>query len=216
VPPSAPWREPGSRAAAGRGSVPSPLEMRDWTGREAVALRKALRMPQFKFARMVDVSVRTVANWAANPETVPRSAAQDMLDELLAGASSAARARFEEFTGEAPAAPEEDTADDQRWVVVIRGGQPGYHPRYKADFKALALAQVAAARTALGMSPGEFAGWPGPLLGRPLQEGAIVRCEQGITPPSDAVMASQAYLADVTPRTGPQPGRSRTRNGLGN
>jgi len=47
--------------------------MREWTGREAVALR----MIEAKFARALGVSVRTVANWHTNPATVPRNEAQD-------------------------------------------------------------------------------------------------------------------------------------------
>ena len=35
------------------------------------------------------------------------------------------------------------------------------HPRYVADFRALTCGQVAAARAALGLSPGEFADLPG-------------------------------------------------------
>jgi DNA-binding transcriptional regulator YiaG len=53
--------------------------VREWTGRDAVALRKALRMTEAKFARAVDVSPRTVANWHTKPETVPRNAAQTCL-----------------------------------------------------------------------------------------------------------------------------------------
>ena len=84
--------------------------VREWTGREAVALRKALRMTEAKFARAVDVSPRTVANWHTKPETVPRNAAQDMLDELLNGASPAVVERFERIAGHqaAPDAPPGD------------------------------------------------------------------------------------------------------------
>jgi DNA-binding transcriptional regulator YiaG len=69
--------------------------VREWTGGEATALRKSLRMTESKFATVLSVSLRTVANWASNPATVPRAAAQDMLDELLADASPAVKAKFE-------------------------------------------------------------------------------------------------------------------------
>jgi 8-oxo-dGTP diphosphatase len=77
----------------------------EWTGREATALRKAFRVTESRFASALDVSARTVANWVTNPATVPRSAVQDMLDELLEGASSATRARFAELTAEEPVSP---------------------------------------------------------------------------------------------------------------
>jgi 8-oxo-dGTP diphosphatase len=53
----------------------------------------------------VGVSSRTVGNWAASPEMTPRPAAQDALDKLLAGASTATKARFEQFSAEEPVAP---------------------------------------------------------------------------------------------------------------
>ena len=77
----------------------------EWTGKEATALRKACRMTESRFAAALDVSARTVANWATNSATVPRAAVQDMLDELLEGASSATKARFAELTAEDPVSP---------------------------------------------------------------------------------------------------------------
>lgn len=74
---------------------PVPDPVREWTGSEATALRKALRMTERKFATVLSVSLRTVANWASSPAMVPRAAAQDMLDKLLADASPAARAKFD-------------------------------------------------------------------------------------------------------------------------
>ena len=75
-----------------------------WTGKDATALRKALRMTESRFAAKVGVSPRTVGNWSASPAMIPRADAQDMLDKLLAGASPAAKARFEEFREEQPPA----------------------------------------------------------------------------------------------------------------
>lgn len=71
----------------------------EWTGRDATALRKALRMTVDRFARLVGVSSRTVANWASNPDMVPRAAIQDALDDLLNRASPATRERFAELRG---------------------------------------------------------------------------------------------------------------------
>src|ERR1700680_2782653 len=79
--------------------------VREWTGGDAIALRKALRMTESRFARSLGVSVRTVSNWACKPATVPRNAAQDMLDELLAAASPGVVAKFGQLTGQQPAPP---------------------------------------------------------------------------------------------------------------
>jgi len=136
--------------------------VREWTGRDAVALRKALRMTEAKFARMIGVSPCTVANWHTSPATVPRNDAQDTLDELLNGADPSVRERFERFAGHPPepgAMPPGGLAAlvaGARDAVAAResGGQVvrlGSHPRYAANFKPLACGQVVAARTALGL-----------------------------------------------------------------
>lgn len=72
---------------------------RGWTGAEATALRKALRLTVDGFARKLEASPRTVANWAANPAMVPRVAQWDRLDELLRNARPDAQKRFEELAG---------------------------------------------------------------------------------------------------------------------
>lgn len=56
---------------------------RSWTGRDAIALRKALRMTTERFATRIEVAPRTVANWAAHPDMVPRAGVQDQLDRLF-------------------------------------------------------------------------------------------------------------------------------------
>lgn len=68
---------------------------RTWTGREATALRKALRMTVDRFAEELAVSPRAVANWAQHPDMVPRIAVQDALDDLLQHAPARVRAQFE-------------------------------------------------------------------------------------------------------------------------
>jgi DNA-binding transcriptional regulator YiaG len=172
--------------------------MRDWTGREAVALRKALRLTQGSFARKLGASVRTVAHWASYPDTVPRSAAQDTLDELLAGASPAARTRFEQLTAGGPV---ESAGEDGDRYIVVSDRAPvvslAAHPCYAADYKALAIGQVIAARAELDLTPGEFVAWLGSVLGRPLREECVSHWERGIMPPADAVMASLAVLAEA-------------------
>lgn len=74
-----------------------------WTGKDATVLRKALHTTEGRFARMLDVSERTVSHWAAHPETTPRAAVQDRLDDVYAQASAAVKARFEQLHTDQPA-----------------------------------------------------------------------------------------------------------------
>lgn len=73
---------------------------REWTGRDATALRKALRMTTDGFAARLGVAPRTVANWASHPDMVPRVGIQDVLDELLAQAPDGIRAHLAEGRSE--------------------------------------------------------------------------------------------------------------------
>jgi 8-oxo-dGTP diphosphatase len=80
---------------------------RAWSGKDATALRVALRLTTEAYAVLLEVAPRTVAGWAEKPKSVPRASAQRVLDRLLAGASAQERARFGELAGsENPAAPE--------------------------------------------------------------------------------------------------------------
>lgn len=72
---------------------------RDWTGRDATALRRALRQTTDEFARTLRVAPRSVNNWASNPEIKPRAAVQDKLTGLLERAPAAARGRFDQRDG---------------------------------------------------------------------------------------------------------------------
>lgn len=76
---------------------------REWTGRDTIALRKALRLTTDGLASRLQVAPRTVANWSANPDMVPRVGIQDALDELLNRATPQAQARFAELVQDAPA-----------------------------------------------------------------------------------------------------------------
>lgn len=96
----------------------------EWTGRDATALRKAFRLTENRFAAMIDVSARTVANWVTNPATVPRAAVQVTLDKLLENADPATKVRFGELTAEQPASPI-GSAQALRVAIaiVVRDGQ---------------------------------------------------------------------------------------------
>ncbi|WP_405596274.1 hypothetical protein OG741_08930 [Streptomyces sp. NBC_01410] len=72
------------------------VSVQQWTGREARALRSALRMSTRAFADHLGVALRTVAKWESLGEaTQPRPDTQAILDTALARATSAVHARFE-------------------------------------------------------------------------------------------------------------------------
>ena len=66
-----------------------------WTGREAQALRKAMRLTIQGFAEMLGVAERTVANWEAHgSRTKPRPFQQSMLDTTWSRTDPSVRDRF--------------------------------------------------------------------------------------------------------------------------
>src|SRR5260370_911657 len=79
-----------------------------WTGRQADALRQALRMTNESFAEHLCVSVRTVANSRQQPEMKPQPATQELLDVALERAPDRIKAQFSLLVGE-----ENRAADDQ-------------------------------------------------------------------------------------------------------
>ena len=79
-----------------------------WTGRQADALREALRMTNESFAEHLCVSVRTVANWRKQPEMKPQPAMQELLDVARERAPDRIKAQFSLLVGE-----ENRAADDQ-------------------------------------------------------------------------------------------------------
>ncbi len=67
-----------------------------WTGREARALRRALRLSVRAFAERPGVGARTVTKWESlGSETTPRPFTQSILDTALAAADAEAKQRFE-------------------------------------------------------------------------------------------------------------------------
>ncbi|MER7179084.1 hypothetical protein ABT404_06300 [Streptomyces hyaluromycini] len=101
------------------------VSVQQWTGREASALRSALRMSTRTFAEHLGVALRTVAKWESlGTETQPRPDTQAILDTALSRADAAARARFEvllfpERKGARPADYETWTEDIERAVVCV-------------------------------------------------------------------------------------------------
>ncbi|WP_027661091.1 hypothetical protein [Salinispora fenicalii] len=67
-----------------------------WTGRDANALRHALRMSMTGFAEHLGAARRTVAKWSSQGDKVlPRADMQAALDTVLSRATPEARTRFE-------------------------------------------------------------------------------------------------------------------------
>lgn len=73
-----------------------------WSGREARALREALRMSLRDFADRLGIAERTVAYWEAQgSRTTPRPSYQAVLDTALSRASAPERERFDLLCGRA-------------------------------------------------------------------------------------------------------------------
>jgi transcriptional regulator with XRE-family HTH domain len=71
-----------------------------WTGREARALREAMRMSVRDFASRLGISARAVSKWEAGGERmVPRPDSQSILDTVLETVPPNMRSRFEQLVG---------------------------------------------------------------------------------------------------------------------
>ena len=73
----------------------------------------------------------------------------------------------------------------------------GSHVGYRPDFKSLASGQVSTARTKLGMTHPEFAGYLGDMLGWMPSAEAVERWEHGAIPPGDVLLAAAMATQDV-------------------
>ncbi|MGW9212648.1 hypothetical protein ACWGR4_37490 [Embleya sp. NPDC055664] len=65
-----------------------------WTGREAAALQRAMRLTNEGFAQHLGMATRTVAGWHARPERVVVPVTQSILDTALHQAEEAVQTRF--------------------------------------------------------------------------------------------------------------------------
>lgn len=95
------------------------VSVQQWTGRDASALRAALRMSMRAFAEHLGVALRTVAKWEDLGEsTQPRPDTQAILDTALVRADGQARTRFERLVfGDSQTA--ERAADYETWTEDI-------------------------------------------------------------------------------------------------
>jgi len=106
-----------------------------------------------------------------------------------------------------PSRPRYGTARDLviGLTCVLAGGQVVHsggrvvrlstHPRYSVGFRALASGQVAAARTALGLTLEEFTALLDDALGWKVMPETVGRWEQNGSTPGDVVLFAQACLA---------------------
>ena len=118
-----------------------------------------------------------------------------VLYDLLGRADAVERAMFRKLAGRLPAPAPGSAAGDAaaggaRVVPLVR------REPYVPDFWAVACGEVTAARSALGLSPEEFAGWLGTTVGRVPDTGEVVAWETcEAVPPGDVVMAARFFLA---------------------
>ncbi|WP_329794071.1 NUDIX domain-containing protein [Lentzea sp. DG1S-22] len=102
--------------------------MREWTGRTATALQRALRESNETFAATLGLSPRAVAKWHAEPDSRPRHETQQLLDRVLERLSAAERTRFtmelepQESNKQPPTTPDSGHALRVAIAVVVNDG----------------------------------------------------------------------------------------------
>lgn len=96
-----------------------------WTGREARALREALRLSVRGLARYLGVAVRTVAAWdAGGQRIIPRPEMQAALDTALEHGSGTVQERFSSLLAGIDRRTADPSAGDERLQR-----RPGLRPR---------------------------------------------------------------------------------------
>jgi transcriptional regulator with XRE-family HTH domain len=100
-------------------------EIQKWTGREARALREAMRMSVRDFADRLGISARAVSKWEAGGERiVPRPDSQSILDTVLENTPPNVRGRFEQVVG---------SEAGNGGEAEVSAGQVSVFPRAKAS-----------------------------------------------------------------------------------
>lgn len=121
--------------------------VRQWSGREARALRDAKRMSIREFAAHLGVHERLVSKWEAGGSRVhPRPVNQAALDTSLARSDEVVRARFAAMIDDR-ARPEGRgrNTDPPEPELTVRRPDPA-HGRYSSDAELLALVDAGAMR----------------------------------------------------------------------
>jgi hypothetical protein len=120
-----------------------------WTGRHAVALRRANRMTIEQFARHLGMSARGVANWSQKPDVVLATLTQQIFDAALADAPPDVQERFEELLAgegleptEASTSVADDSADLDTWNLAEAIVRSSISPQVMDRFERLIAAQA--------------------------------------------------------------------------
>ncbi|MGH8883780.1 MAG: hypothetical protein ACRDYX_01120, partial [Egibacteraceae bacterium] len=109
-----------------------------WTAPLACALQVALRLDIYEFAELLSGGWRTVADWQAKPEIVPKRRMQRALDAVLRGADDEAQVRFANLARGGPAVWVSDSA-----ALDGNGGSTNRGQALKVIGGALAAAALA-------------------------------------------------------------------------
>jgi DNA-binding transcriptional regulator YiaG len=121
--------------------------VQQWTGREARALREAMRMSVRDFANHLGISTRAVSKWEAGAEgMIPRPDSQSILDTVLEKSPPNVRVRFEQLLDARRnrANELEASADSSYNLTHARESLPGNRFRTAAELLPLPNGQGAA------------------------------------------------------------------------
>jgi len=165
-----------------------------WSGREARALRLALRFSVRAFAEHLGVGIRTVSKWESNGGVRrPQPAMQAALDTVLARATAEEQARFEELSASSSAIqPGRDarrswSRDD--WIDDLD------RARLSASQQNFTLASILAARWLARTDSSRLDGEDLHLRGRTLMLlGDVARDQGRLSGPGSAVSAYRQAL----------------------
>ncbi|WP_327146312.1 helix-turn-helix transcriptional regulator [Nocardia sp. NBC_01327] len=133
---------PGDRSSFGRDDT----VVRQWSGREARALRDAKRMSIREFAAHLGVHERLISKWEAGGDRVhPRPVNQAALDTSLARSDDVVRARFADLIDQ-PSSDRPVPGFDARQGSAQAGQDIPAQASYSSDADLLALVDAGAMR----------------------------------------------------------------------
>lgn len=166
-----------------------------WTGREARALRLALRFSVRGFAEHLGVGIRTVSKWESNDGVRrPQPAMQAALDTVLARATAEDQARFEDLiassTASRPGKASSRAWSKDDWIDDLD------RARLSASQQNFTLASILAARWLARTDCGRLDAEDLQLRGRTLMLlGDVARDQGRLSGPGSAVSAYRQALA---------------------
>ncbi|WP_318209442.1 MULTISPECIES: hypothetical protein [unclassified Streptomyces] len=93
----------------------------EWTGLEALALRRALRLSVRRYSEHLGIAVNTISNWEKyRDKRRPNTESQAILDTALARSDAATHLRFETELAKLSAGPGEGDAGETARVTIPR------------------------------------------------------------------------------------------------